>query len=203
MVLTPKEITRTRVDLRQPRAGDLAEYTALARRSRRFHAGLALPARTAADFEVVLRRSRADDYESRLLIRMDDDALLGAATLSQIFRGGFQNAYLGYWIGAPHANQGYMTEGLKLMLDEAFRELRLHRLEANIQPQNEASRRLVQKLGFRLEGYSPRYLKIGGRWRDHERWAILKEEWLHTHRRRGARNQKDPTTPRAAGASQR
>jgi ribosomal-protein-alanine N-acetyltransferase len=70
-----------------------------------------------------------------------------------------------------------MEKGLRAVLNDAFRAQRLHRLEANIQPNNEASRRLVQRCGFRLEGFSPRYLKIAGRWRDHERWAITVEEW--------------------------
>jgi len=70
-----------------------------------------------------------------------------------------------------------MTEGLQLVLRHAFRRLKLHRLEANIQPANTASIRLVRSLGFRKEGFSPRYLKIGGRWRDHERWALLVEDW--------------------------
>lgn len=79
-----------------------------------------------------------------------------------------------------------MREGLALALDHAFGPLRLHRLEANIQPANEASRRLVERLGFRLEGSSPGYLKIRGRWREHERWAILREEW-RVHRQPGSR----------------
>jgi ribosomal-protein-alanine N-acetyltransferase len=71
-----------------------------------------------------------------------------------------------------------MTEGLALVLRHAFRRLGLHRLEANIQPENLASRRLVRRLGFRKEGFSPRYLKVGGRWRDHERWAIVRDAWI-------------------------
>ena len=69
-----------------------------------------------------------------------------------------------------------MTEALGLVLDYAFRQLRLHRLEANIQPENAASIALVERLGFHREGYSPRYLKLGGRWRDHQRWAIVAED---------------------------
>jgi ribosomal-protein-alanine N-acetyltransferase len=70
-----------------------------------------------------------------------------------------------------------MKEGLQLVIDCSFDELRLHRLEANIQPSNERSIALVRRLGFRMEGLSRRYLKIGGRWRDHERWALLADEW--------------------------
>jgi ribosomal-protein-alanine N-acetyltransferase len=103
--------------------------------------------------------------------------ILGAVELSQIARGGFQSAYLGYHLGAPFAGQGYMTEALRLTMRHAFRVLKLHRMEANIQPSNRASIVLVKRLGFRREGYSRRYLKVAGRWRDHERWAILKEDW--------------------------
>jgi ribosomal-protein-alanine N-acetyltransferase len=70
-----------------------------------------------------------------------------------------------------------MREGLHLVIDRCFDDLRLHRLEANIQPSNERSIALVRGLGFRKEGLSRRYLKIGGRWRDHERWALLVDEW--------------------------
>ena len=78
-----------------------------------------------------------------------------------------------------------MTEGLKLVLRRAFGTLHLHRLEANIQPHNKSSLKLFHRLGFRREGYSPRYLKIGARWRDHERWALLVEEWRDHKRKDG------------------
>jgi ribosomal-protein-alanine N-acetyltransferase len=74
-----------------------------------------------------------------------------------------------------------MREGIELVLRRAFTSLKLHRIEANIQPGNRASIALAQGAGFRREGFSPRYLKIGGRWRDHERWAILAEEWRQRH----------------------
>jgi ribosomal-protein-alanine N-acetyltransferase len=101
----------------------------------------------------------------------------GIVNVSEIVRGFLQSAYLGYYGIAGLEGQGLMRETLSLVITHAFDELRLHRLEANIQPGNEPSRALAQRLGFRNEGYSPRYLRIGGEWRDHERWAILAEEW--------------------------
>ena len=95
--------------------------------------------------------------------------------VSEIVRGVFRSAYLGYYAFTPHARQGLMTEAVALVVGTAFRRLGLHRLEANVQPGNLASLRLVRRLGFRREGYSPRYLKIRGRWRDHERWAIVSD----------------------------
>ena len=80
-----------------------------------------------------------------------------------------------------------MTEALALTLRIAFGRLRLHRVEANIQPGNRASIALVRRAGFRREGLSPRYLKIGGRWRDHERWALTVEDWRRRRRVRPRR----------------
>lgn len=105
---------------------------------------------------------------------------MGACNLSQIFRGNLRQAFLGYWVGAAFSGQGYMTEALHLALRYAFKNLKLHRIEANIQPENEDSKRLAARTGFRLEGFSPRYLKVVGRWRDHERWAICREDWARS-----------------------
>lgn len=107
---------------------------------------------------------------------MEDRFIVGSINLSQIVRGGFQNAYLGYYMGEKYAGLGYMTEAVQLIVRHAFRQLKLHRLEANIQPGNLASIAVVKRAGFILEGYSRRYLKICGRWRDHERWAITSED---------------------------
>lgn len=105
------------------------------------------------------------------------DELVGVVNVSEIVRGLFHSAYLGYYAFAPHDGRGHMTEAITAVATLMFRKHKLHRLEANIQPDNVASTALVKRLGFRKEGFSPRYLKIGGRWRDHARWAITKEEW--------------------------
>ena len=112
-----------------------------------------------------------------LAIRRADAAITGAVNLNEIVRGSFQCAYLGHWANAALAGQGYMREAVALALDRAFGPLGLHRVEANVQPSNERSVALVRALGFRREGHSPRYLKIAGRWRDHDRYALLREEW--------------------------
>jgi ribosomal-protein-alanine N-acetyltransferase len=84
---------------------------------------------------------------------------------------------MGYYGMAGMNRRGLMKEAVSLVVTHAFRDLGLHRVEANIQPANQPSRSLVQRLGFRQEGFSPRYLKINGEWRDHERWAVLADEW--------------------------
>jgi [ribosomal protein S5]-alanine N-acetyltransferase len=107
------------------------------------------------------------------------DELVGVVNISEIVHGAFRSGYLGYYAFAPYAEHGLMTEGLALVVDDAFHRLRLHRLEANIQPGNTASLGLVRRLDFRHEGFSLRYLKIRGRWRDHERWAVLADTKGH------------------------
>lgn len=111
------------------------------------------------------------------ICRADGGQLAGGVALSEIVRGDFQSAYCSYWAAAPLAGLGHMTAGLELLLEHSFTELGLHRLEANIQPGNERSLALVKRVGFLHEGFSPRYLRINGDWRDHERWALLVDDW--------------------------
>ncbi|PYD49180.1 GNAT family N-acetyltransferase [Novacetimonas pomaceti] len=103
-------------------------------------------------------------------------AVIGVLTLSQITHGTFCSAYLGYYAMQPQAGRGLMTQALRMTVRHAFDLLGLHRLEANIQPANLPSIALVRRVGFRCEGFSPRYLFIDGAWRDHERWAILSDD---------------------------
>lgn len=134
-----------------------------------------------------MRRLGKPSHEGRFVVLRESGDLVGVINVSEIVRGPFRSAYLGYYAFVPHAGRGYMTEGLTLALRWAFRGLRLHRVEANIQPGNRASRALVRGLGFRREGFSRRYLKVAGRWRDHERWALVAEDWRR-HRKGGSRS---------------
>ena len=169
--------TGEKVFLRAPTTKDLAEVIARNHASIRFHRGLVAPPKKPEQFTSFLKRCRRADCACFFICRITDGSIIGSISLSQIFRGGFQNAYLGYYVGARFARQGYMTEALQLMLEYTFERLRLHRVEANIQPENVASIALVKRAGFVREGFSRRYLKVCGRWRDHERWAIIAEDW--------------------------
>jgi ribosomal-protein-alanine N-acetyltransferase len=162
--------------LRFPSLDDEDEFVDLMHASRRLHRPWVQTLDRDGYRQYVARAGRPD-VEALLVCRRDDDRIAGFLTLSQIFYGGFCNAMCGYAAFAPSAGQGFLTDGVALALRYAFGDLGLHRVEANIQPGNDRSRALVQRCGFRLEGYSPRYLKIGGRWRDHERWAITTEDW--------------------------
>jgi [ribosomal protein S5]-alanine N-acetyltransferase len=101
----------------------------------------------------------------------------GEINLSIVQRGPFQSAYVGYWIDQSLAGRGYTPEAVVLVCRYAFEELGLHRLQISIIPRNEASRRVVEKLGIRDEGTALRYLEINGVWEDHIRYAITVEEW--------------------------
>jgi ribosomal-protein-alanine N-acetyltransferase len=165
------------VFLRGPTRADEGEFVAAMQASRALHQPWLYAPQSPEDFREYLVRGLRPTSEFFLACRLEDNAIVGFLNLSEIVRGSFQSAYLGYGAVAAFAGQGYMTDALRLLLEEAFERLRLHRVEANIQPGNAASISLVRRSGFRLEGLSPRYLKIGGRWRDHERWAILSEDW--------------------------
>ncbi|MEW2579471.1 GNAT family N-acetyltransferase [Streptomyces syringium] len=162
----------SRVELCPLTLADQEEFCSLVRASTELHAPwMQLPA-TAAEFQEWMRRF--DDGTNRgFVIRVQETgAAAGMVNINSIIRGRYQGASLGYAAFAPSAGRGYMTEGLTVTLRHAFDDLRLHRLEANIQPANKASLALIQRLGFRYEGLSPAYLYIDGAWRDHERWSI-------------------------------
>jgi len=128
-------------------------------------------------YEHYLKRIKRGVLQGCFIIDKQHQNLVGVININNILLGSASRASLGYYGDAAYAGKGYMSEGMSLALKYAFEDLGLHRLEANIQPENIPSIRLVQKQGFRKEGFSPKYLQIGGEWRDHERWAILDEEF--------------------------
>ncbi|MFC5801919.1 GNAT family N-acetyltransferase [Streptomyces formicae] len=162
----------SRVDLCPLTLADQDEFCSLVRASTELHSPwMQLPA-TAEEFQAWMRRF-GDGTNRGFVIRVQETgAAAGMVNINSIIRGRYQGASLGYAAFAPSAGRGYMAEGLTVALQYAFNDLRLHRLEANIQPGNKASLALVQRLGFRYEGLSPAYLYIDGAWRDHERWSI-------------------------------
>jgi [ribosomal protein S5]-alanine N-acetyltransferase len=163
------------VRLVPPRPGYQGEFLAAVKRSRTLHGNLVAPPSTPAAFRHYLARTELPTFIGHFVLAGGE--LAGVVNVSEIVRGSFRSAYLGYYAFEPHAGTGVMTRGLSLVVTRAFRNYRLHRLEANIQPHNQPSIALVQRLGFRLEGYSPRYLRIAGRYRDHQRWAVTVEDW--------------------------
>lgn len=172
-LLTSPPEEQAHVVLQDPAEADAEAVTRVLRDSRQFHhpwvsAPCDLPA-----WGRYLARLRRENEAGFLIRRREDGALCGVANLNVITYEALCSAYLSYYAVAEFAGRGYMKAGLQLVIRHAFDDLGLHRLEANIQPGNENSVRLVESLGFECEGYSPRFLRIDGRWRDHERWALL------------------------------
>lgn len=172
-----------KVLIRKPRLADEEMFLNAVRRSLKLHRPWVYPPATSRTFRKYLASKNGAAHLAFLVWRRKPRELVGVVNISEIVRGSFQSAYLGYYAFEPHAGRGLMREGLELVIAYSFRKSRLHRLEANIQPDNQRSRRLVRSLGFRQEGFSPRYLKIGGRWRDHERWTLLAEDWRQRPRK--------------------
>jgi [ribosomal protein S5]-alanine N-acetyltransferase len=166
-----------RVQLRTPSYADQAEFLAAMRASQDLHRPWAYPPTSPQAYDLLMQRVVDPRYEPMLACRRTDGAIVGFFNLGEIVRGYLQTAFLGYNVVAAHAGQGYMSEALQLVLARAFDEMGLHRVEANIQPGNHRSINLAKRAGFVREGFSERYLKVGGQWRDHERWAIRAEQW--------------------------
>jgi len=170
-------MTRTsrgsQVSLRRLRPDDRGRYLDAVARSRSLHHPWAYPPDTAEAFDAYVSGSA---QRIPLVVVAGDDELAGVYALSQIHHGAFRNAYLGYYAFEPHAGTGAMRAAMPLVFRFAFSELGLHRLQANVQPGNERSVALLRATGWHEEGYARRYLKIGGRWRDHLMFAILAED---------------------------
>ena len=177
-------LTTERLLLRPPQSRDFEAWANLRRESRAFlapwepswsrdHLSARAFRNRVAWAERMIRQGEAWPL---LLFRAEDDAVVGGLTLSNIRREPAEAGTLGYWIGAPYAAQGYMTEALTALRLFAFREVGLSRLEAACLPDNIASRRLLERCQFKYEGVAQAYLQIAGRWRNHVLYASLRED---------------------------
>ena len=146
------------------------------KKSHDFHQPFTTPPKTKEAFHTYFLRSQQDNQKSYLVLNQSNH-IVGVFNINEIVRGFFQSGYLGYYASVDYAGKGLMSQGLRLVLQEIFTHLKLHRIEANIQPNNKPSIHLVTRNGFSKEGFSPRYLKINGIWSDHIRYALTYEDW--------------------------
>lgn len=174
-----------RILLESPSIRAEDEFITMVEQSAALHHPWVFPPRTPVAFHDYLERIQSGRTISFWIRRMEDRALVGVVNLNEPVMGLFRSVYLGFYANILCAGQGLMREGLTAVLDRAFGELGFHRVEANVQPANQNSKSLIERMGFRLEGFSPRYLHINGDWRDHERFALLAEEWQARRPRAG------------------
>jgi ribosomal-protein-alanine N-acetyltransferase len=172
------------VTLRAPQNADYSEWAVLREASRDFltpwEPTWPVDDLTRAAFRRRIRRysedQRSDLAYPFFIFRKSDQVLVGGLTLANIRRGCAQAGSLGYWMGAPYARKGYMSAAVAALIPFAFATLRLHRIEAACIPANAASIRLLEKTGFRREGFARQYLCIDGVWQDHLLYARLKDD---------------------------
>ncbi|WP_406110125.1 GNAT family N-acetyltransferase [Streptomyces sp. NBC_01003] len=173
MATTSHLLQGPRVAIRRVGRQDYAELSVLQQESTEMlRRWLGAREMTVEAFESSLARFEQPTHEGFVICLRDTDAIVGGVNINNIVRGSLQSGTLGYTSYASTTGCGYMTEGLGLVLQFAFDQLELHRLEANIQPDNTSSLNLVKRLGFQREGYSAAFQFINDEWRDHERWAI-------------------------------
>jgi ribosomal-protein-alanine N-acetyltransferase len=165
---------RTRIQ--PPQAADEELFLAAMKDSVGLHYPWLSAPKDHAGWQRYMRRLDRDNEAGFLVKRIHDDALCGVINLNMITYEALCSAYVSYFGVAGQVEKGYMREGMLQVIQYAFDTLGLHRLEANIQPQNLASIALAQSTGFQYEGYSPRFLSINGEWCDHERWAVLADD---------------------------
>jgi ribosomal-protein-alanine N-acetyltransferase len=170
--------TEPRVLLERPTVSRERDYLDACHRSRTLHRGLVAAAATSSGYRDYLERAALPHQESFFVVTGAGGELAGVVDLLDIARGALPVGRLAYFGFATHAGSGLMSEGVGLVIDVAFRELGFARLDADIQPDNRRSHALVERHNFRRSGAAPLQLKIGSRWRAHERWTLLRADWL-------------------------
>lgn len=173
--VAPDRVVGRRIYMRPPELRDWESWARLRAESREFlvpwEPTWPRDVLTQASYRQRIRRydeeSRNDRGYAFFVFRQEDDAIVGGLNLTHVHRGVTQSCSLGYWVGERFARNGYMSDAVLAIVGHVFDELGLHRIEAACVPTNEASRRLLTKVGFMQEGYAREYLRINGEWRDH------------------------------------
>ena len=165
------------VRIRHLKALDEKIFMANIRRSRELHCAWVQVPTSAKAFQRYVQEMNTAQDQAYVAIRTDTQEMVGVVELQDIFRGDFQNAYLIYYGFAEQLQQGFMQNAVEQVIAKAFGQMKLHRLEANVQPDNLASIALLKACRFEKEGLSPKFLRKNGEWRDHERWALLNDRY--------------------------
>ena len=167
----------SKVHIRHLKTSDEKIFMAHIRRSRDLHRSWVQVPTSVKAFQRYVQEMNTVDDQAYVASRTDTREMVGVVELQDIFRGDFQNAYLIYYGFAGQLQQGFMKAAVQQVINKAFGSMKLHRLEANIQSNNTASVALIKACGFKKEGVSRQFLRKNGEWRDHERWALLNEQY--------------------------
>jgi len=161
------------VALRPLQFSDETEFLRNSIASKKLHRNWVVVPRTQSQFWEYFKEMNSDANKAFVVIDKDTLAIVGVIEFRDIFMFDFKNSYITYYAFNQYLRKGFMKSGVLKAVNFAFKKLRLHRLEANIQPENKASIALAKTCGFKKEGFSPKFIKKGGKWKDHERWALL------------------------------
>jgi ribosomal-protein-alanine N-acetyltransferase len=184
----PVKLSDERIYIRCLERSDAEALCALRQRNREFFRPFE-PLRPDSDFSLpavkehleaaITQFEQGTSFSFGIFLR-ETDELIGRVNLSNIVRGAWQNATIGYFLDRQQNGKGYMTEAVKLAVGFSFRHAGLHRVQGAVMPRNQGSIRVLEKAGFRYEGLALRYLQINGVWEDHHIYAVTAEEWRHS-----------------------
>ncbi|MCC3373157.1 GNAT family N-acetyltransferase [Cohnella sp. REN36] len=174
-------IKNERIELRSLEARDARAFVELHRRNQAFFQPFLYERSEefySADFQIEQFEknkalAEADEKYVFGIFRTDTDELIGQISLMQVVRGALQSCWVGYYLDQALNGRGYTSDALRLVVDFAFNELKLHRVEAGVMPHNEKSIRVVEKAGFEREGLNKKNVLINGKWQDHLHFAVV------------------------------
>ncbi|MFK7824153.1 MAG: GNAT family N-acetyltransferase [Oligoflexales bacterium] len=165
----------TSISICAPKPKWKEKFLTFGKRNEVFHIPWVTTPNTDEEFFAYLERYKGEENISYWALK--DNEIVGVINLNNIILGKFRNAFLGYYGSKELSGKGFMSQGMNLVLQQAFNKVKLHRVECAIQPGNTSSLSFIRRLGFNFEGYAPKYLNINGDWKDHFKWSLTKEQW--------------------------